>query len=49
MFIKDLEKEQAEKDGRRQKRRKEGYGVDSDTDSDDDHGSSLVKKGQSAQ
>jgi len=50
LFVKVLEREQADKETRRQKRRHEGYGVDSDTDSDDEQGrsSSLMKKGQSA-
>lgn len=36
MHIKDLEQETIDKDARRQKRRKEGYDVDSDTDSEDE-------------
>ena len=48
MHIKDLEQDEADKDARRLRRRKDGYGVDEDTDSDDEKGSSTHPKGQSA-
>lgn len=45
MHVKDLEQDEADKDARQLRRRKDGYGVDSDTDSDDDKGSSTMPKG----
>ena len=51
IVVKDLEKDQADKETRRQKRRQEGYGADSDTDSDEEQGGRgpSKAKGQSAQ
>ena len=43
MHIKDIEKEEADKEDRLQKRRKAGYGADSDTDSDDEGASNKMK------
>ena len=49
MHIKDLEQETLDKDARRQKRRKEGYDVDSDTDSEDEAaGAKKLQKAHSA-
>jgi len=49
MMVKDFEKEERLKEERRKKRITEGYGVDSDTDSDDEGGTTgLMKKGASA-
>lgn len=47
MHIQDLEKEEVDKATRLKQRRKDGYGVDSDTDSDDE-GAASRTKGQTA-
>jgi len=49
MIVKDFEKEEKAREERRKKRATQGYGVDSDTDSDDEGATSgLMKKGASA-
>lgn len=48
MIVTDIEEAEKAREARREKRKQEGYGVDSDTDSDDEGGSSLTQKGASA-
>lgn len=48
MIVNDLEKDAVTKEAQQARRKKEGYGVNSDTDSDEEAGSSLVKKGQNS-
>ena len=45
MIVNDFEKDAKEKELKKARRAKEGYGVDSDTDSDEEAGPSLIKKG----
>tara|TARA_B110000285_G_C15135441_1_gene626529 strand:- start:459 stop:596 length:138 start_codon:yes stop_codon:yes gene_type:complete len=45
MIINDFEKDAADKEAKKVNRKKQGYGVDSDTDSDEEVTKSLIKKG----
>jgi len=45
MIVNDFEKDAKEKELKKARRAKEGYGADSDTDSDEEAGPSLIKKG----
>mgnify|MGYP006086647465 CR=1 FL=1 len=46
--VQDLEGRANTKDDKKKSRKKEGYGVDSDTDSDDEHAVVKTKKGAAA-
>jgi len=48
MIVKDLEADERKKQSKKDARKKEGYGLDSDTDSDQESGK-VLKKGASAQ
>jgi hypothetical protein len=48
MIVKDLEADERKKQSKKDTRKKEGYGLDSDTDSDEES-SKVLKKGASAQ